>query len=368
MSVELEELFHDLDPAAPTMSVSADAVVASGQRKVRRRRALWGAGTGALAAAAAVAIAVGTALPDSSSTSPMPAHTSRIALGPLFSGATHDGRFTSAAIGSGDSPTPTPATKYEAYRDAHGILRIRRLDDSTTVDLPEVAQFKDGGSATNDRNQTVIIRPVPADVTSASVWLDPNASAKSGYSTSGVVLPDGTTAVAFITDQRINPAKDVGYASWWTTAGQLKASTGEVADTAELPSTGTSTSLRAWSFPTLGSCGVVRVSKDGWTGGSMDASADGSCTVDLGLGLGLGGDEMTFVWMTVRPGPVSNIKATPALGAHPTSVHQSVLSNGRVVLWAMETAKSGVLKNGVFSSVTWTGPDGKAVSYHHDDK
>lgn len=363
MSTQLEDLFHDLD--APEMSVSPDAVVAAGQHKVRRRRALWGAGTGALAAAAAVAIAVGTALPNSSSTSPMPAHTSRIALGPLFNGATHDGHFTSTAMGSGDTPTPTPTTKYEAYRDSHGILRIRRLDGSTTVDLPEVAQFKDGGSATNDRNQTVIIRPVPADVTSASVWLDPDASAKSGYSTSGVVLPDGTTAVAFVTDQRINPAKDVGYASWWTTAGQLKASTGAVADTADLPSTGTST-LRAWSFPTLGSCGVMRISNDGTTGGSMDASADGSCTVDLGLGLG--GDEMTFVWMTVRPGPVSNIRAIPAPGAHATSVHQVTVSSGRVVLWATETAKSGDLKDGVFSTVTWVGPDGKTVTYHHDDK
>lgn len=365
MSVELEELFHDLD--APTMSVSADSVVASGQRKVRRRRALWGAGTGALAAAAAVAIAVGTALPNSSSTSPMPAHSSKAQLGPQFNGATRDGRFTTVPIGTAESTTPTPPANYEAYRDANGTLRIRRIDGSITVNLPEVAQFSDGGSATNDGDRTIVIRPVPADIRSASIWLDPAARAKTGYTTVGVILPDGTTAVTFATDERIDPAKDVGYASWWTTGGQLKASTGEIADVADLPSAENSTKLRAWSFPTLGNCGVTKFSKDGSTGGSMDAGADGSCTVDVGLGVG-SGDQMTFVWMTVRPGPVSNIRATLAPGSQSASVHEVPLQSGRVVLWATETATTKEMKDGIFSTVTWTGPDGKTVTYHHDDK
>ncbi|KYH44653.1 hypothetical protein [Branchiibius sp. NY16-3462-2] len=365
MSVELEELFHDLD--APTMSVSADSVVASGQRKVRRRRALWGAGTGALAAAAAVAIAVGTALPNSSSPSPMPAHSSKSSTFGSFFQRTGDeaamplDEMTSTAMSKADDP-PTPSTTYQVYRE-DGILRIRRIDKGGSVNLPEVAQFKDGGSATNDRNQTVVVRPVPADTRSADLELAPTNQA-GGMISDGVVLPDGTTAAVFVTERRINPAKDVEYVTWWTTGGQLKASTGEVAQVVDLPGTFNDRTLRGWSFPTLGTCGVITSGGGGGSSSTTTSGDDGFCTLDVAFGDPA--KSMTAVWLTVRPGPVSNIEVVPAKNAPTFHVQATPTGGTDVMLYAIASVNEKQYTDGLVSTVTWTGPDGKTMTFRHD--
>ncbi|PWJ26484.1 hypothetical protein ATK17_2647 [Branchiibius hedensis] len=356
MSVELEELFHDLDPAAPTMSVSADSVVASGQRKVRRRRALWGAGTGALAAAAAVAIAVGTALPDSSSPSPMPAHSSTPPLGQFFqrdgddAGLPRD-EVTSTPMGKADGKPATPSTTYQVYRK-DGVLRIRRIDKTGSVDLPEVAQYKDGGSATNDRDQTVIVRPVPADTDTADLWIDP----RSDYSMlggAGVVLPDGTPAAVFWTGQRIDAAKYVGYASWWTTAGTLHASNGATATLVPLTTTaGSATTF--WSFESLGTCGVRVLTKGGTNGGTNDVAADGVCATTI-----TGGAPAHQVVAILAPGPVTKVTTTATTGGAAPALHTTPVGDGHVLMW-LDTTEVDHLP---FREISWTSPDGKRLTW-----
>ena len=351
MSVELEELFHDLD--APTMSVSADSVVASGQRKVRRRRALWGAGTGALAAAAAVAIAVGTALPDSSSTSPMPAHSSSaVALGSFFLHAGQDGgratdRVTSTPMGKTNGADPTPSTTYQIYR-YDGVLRIRKLAASGSADLPATARFADGGSAANDRDQTVIVRPVPRDTRTAEIWFNPSANYDMS-STGAVMLPDGTTAAVFWTGRRIEASSGVGDVTWWTTAGTLRSSTGATATTVPLAhAAGTTTTF--WYFESLARCGVVMLSKDGSSGGADTSHRDGVCGTNFATG-----DRQ--VWAVLTPGPISNVSAPPTSTAPAPPLHQTAVGT-HVLLWT-ETASGHT----PYKYVSWDSPKGERISW-----
>lgn len=359
--MDVEELLRETP--APPMSVAPEAVLREAHSRGRRRRNRWiGAGAG-VAAAAAVTIAVGTSLPDSSSTSPMPAHTSAATLGSFFQRTGDEAKLprdqvTTSEMSSGQ--TATPGATYQVYKSATGALKLRRLEKGASTNLPVVARFADGGSSALNGNQTVVVRPVPRDITSASLTF--NAEADPGLSGTGsVVLPDGSTAAVFVTEKPVDVARDNGLLSWWTTSGQLIASTGEVADQVVLPGASTDGSpIVAWNFPTLGRCGTKGDHGDG----STYAAADGGCTISMATGPGE--QQMSQFWMSVRPGPVSAIRATRAPGSPAATIHQTPLGSGRVVLWATATSHSKPANNdylGLFSSVTWIGPDGKKVTY-----
>lgn len=362
MSVELEELFHDLDQTAPTMSVSADSVVASGQRKVRRRRALWGAGTGALAAAAAVAIAVGTALPDSSSTSPMPAHSSTPPLGQFFqrdgddAGLPRD-EVTSTPMGKADGKPATPSTTYQVYRK-DGVLRIRRIDKTGSLDLPEVAQYKDGGSATNDRDQTVIVRPVPPDTVSAQIATDPDGADFGMMTSASAVLSDGTTAAVFITAQRIDPITRIGYASWWTTGGALQTSNGETAVSTSLVAPGMSIDVKLWTLRNPNRCGLLATFDRGSASGDDPFQSDGTCATNLSAGTAPDGKTWDDVRAVVTTGPVTDVVATATPGHDAPSVHQTRMRDGRVVLWTVEHFTDN--RPSTIKSLSWTDGSGRS--------
>lgn len=358
MSVELEELFHDLDLDAPTMSVSADSVVASGQQKVRRRRAAWGAGTGALAAAAAVAIAVGTAIPNSSSPSPMPAHSSTAArLGSFFArdgGApTPRDEAQFSPMASGSDPSPTPQTTYQVYRSDDGVLRIRRVDKSGEVDLPAVTRYPDGGSATNDRAQTIIVRPVPADVTTVDLNVGSNSLA-GGIDIAPIVLPDGTTAALFATQHAINPSS-VGDASWWTSSGALRTSSGDSAEVVLLPGSDPASTVKFWYLPASARCGVRATFTGGASSGTDFLQTGGVCSTGLGYGTKVDGTTDRSVWALMMPGPISDVVTHPQPGQPDQAPQRTELSDGRILLWSLKTTPNGLIP---YKTVSWTGPDG----------
>lgn len=363
MSVELEELFHDLDLEAPTMSVSADSVVASGQRKVRRRRAAWGAGTGALAAAAAVAIAVGTAIPNSSSPSPMPAHSSRADQTHLSEFFKRVGDNASVPMDQvSTSPmstgsTSSPSATYQVYKD-DDTLRVRRLGKDGSVNLPVITRFSDGGSATDDGEQTVVVRPVPANTQSAQIDIDPGGTDFGMMTNASVVLADGTTAAIFITEKRIDPITRIGYASWWTTGGALQTSYGETAVSTPLAVPETSINVKLWTLHNPSRCGLIATFDGGSASGDDPFGSDGTCATNLSAGTAPDGKVWDVVSAVVSPGPVTDVVATATPGYRAPIVHQTRMRDGRVALWTVEhftTNRPSTLK-----SLSWVDGSGRS--------
>lgn len=369
MSTQLEDLFHDLE--APAMSVSPNAVVAAGQHKVRRRRALWGAGTGALAAAAAVAIAVGTALPNSSSTSPMPAHTpsgvhastSRATTTPT---ATQS--FFQTDGGAPDrvrDPFPAydgPQATYQAVR-IDGQLRIRRIVKTSTTLLTPTVHYADGGTASWDGHHTIVVRPVPAKTWTAS--LTGGTSAMGGTADTGVTLSDGTTAAMFVVEHRFT--NELGSQIYWLTADNSGGSS-----RGDTPALGEITgapigNVTMFYFATTRVCGWISTQHGGGSV-SLNDMPDGRCTTS---GADLPDKQPgTAWWIRVVPGPITDVEITSGHNVSHPKIIQTPLSGSDLValsVWAtVPTAEDAKLP--ILQSARWIGPDGKLQTYHQDAK
>lgn len=288
----------------------------------------------------------------------MPAHTPAPALGSFFSGVgtaplpRDEAQF--GPMASGSDRTPTPQTTYQVYRGDNGDLRIRRIDKDDSLNLPEVARYADGGSATNDRSQTVVVRPVPADVTTASLYVGSNGLA-GGVDVAPIVLSDGTTAALFVTQHQINPLDAVGDVSWWTTAGALQTSTGESAEVVTLPAPDHASTVKFWYLPMSARCGVRATFDGGAASGTDTLQTGGICSTGLGYGIKADGTANRSVWALMMPGPITDVETHPQPGQPNQAPKRTSLSDGRVLLWSIHSDTDDQLP---YKSVTWTGPDG----------
>ncbi|MDF8264830.1 hypothetical protein [Luteipulveratus flavus] len=220
---EIERILQD--SPAPAMRVDPDRVVDGGRRRVARSRLTY---VGAGLAAALLVLVAGVAGWQSYDTrSLQPARHSPTArtTSPFF---THDPTVATnqfqSSVGSG--------TATYSIVERSGVLRIRRGDDRSYVDLPVVGTFRNQagiGTSTNDHDRTVVVVPVPADTLEASLDISSGVD-PGGMESGGVITRSGSTAAVFVTEHHIAPSAVKGW--WWRTrSGEVVASTGEHAAT-----------------------------------------------------------------------------------------------------------------------------------------
>lgn len=361
MSVDVEELLRETP--APPMSLSPASVLgAAKQDVVRRRRRFAGLATAGVAAAAAVAITVGVVRGSESTSRPIPANTptQSIDTNPrdqikqsFFSNSNGlpVGQVRSSAIpvtsGDTNNNEMTSETVY-AVSTLDGVLRLSRVEGTRQVLLPLVAKLAGGGSMTTDRQQSLVVRPLPLDVRVAYEVFGDGGFSDGG----GLTMPDGSKAGVFWLGTTV-PVSDAGFAWWRTTSGHLASSTGENAKTVTLSAGDRKATY--WEFTKNGYCGF-----DEGTGGSATAMTDGQCPTNLSAA-----DDQAE-WTQTVDGPISKLHGVPAPDVtDPMLVSATIPGTSRVVLWGLGTLASGSSagSDAPFSKVTWTGPDGKAHSW-----
>lgn len=360
MSVDVEELLRETP--APAMSLSPASVLNAAKRDVvRRRRRFAGLATAGIAAAAAIALTVGVVGREESTSRPMPAQTVTQNNSSFQSDSLRasffrrsDGlpvgqvRSTAIPVTSSDGTGMTPETLY-AVSTQDGVLRLSRVEGTQQVLLPLVAKLSGGGSMTTDRGQSLVVRPLPADVRQAQ-----EVFADGGYSEgSGLTMPDGSTAGVFWLGETV-PASDAGFSWWHTTSGALGSSTGEAAKTVTISTGGRKATY--WEFTKSALCGT---DEDG--GSSQGPMTNGQCD-DLGGASGSSSGGTTtyrFEQLWTVNGPIRDVTATPRSGVTGAALETAQIpGTSRWIIWTTGNGTSTDTGNTPYQWVSWIGPDG----------